>query len=901
MFGNINQLLSSAASYFGLQAEGERSKPPHLELSQQINKATGGAAMLSDCLFYDYFDQETGLFCNNDGSCGFWYELQPLVGSDEGLEKNLTLFFNDELPHDVHLQFLIIAGHDISDVIARWEKPRVHGGEGIEYITKYRKYFIENCARDFKSSADGRLARNFRTFISCCKFTGDKAEFTRFRLKLETKLKAEQLSPELLRADDLVWVGRDLLQMDINGKSAKVKYSQHNNLSVQLCPPLQETIINQESISHLSQNLESRIFYPKELPESFSLAEMVSLLGSGDKTVPARFVISYSVASNLGNRGTSRLVAQGYRSLHAAERDYTRHDLTAKAEAREWLEVLDIHKKGEKFLSESMMVMITALSSDIEIAQESLKSLWNRYDFKLAINKNLQLLSLIAILPMMQASIWKSLSFFKLTRNVLSGEVVAKLPLQGEWRGVPASGVLLMGRRGQLFNFNPFYRVGGGGNYNIAMMAPSGSGKSFLLQELATSMIGQNVSVFVMDIGASYKNICQRLSGEMIGFNQDNKLSLNPFSGLSNSGALYVKALELINAGQDHSKIAEITGLTFEQINALAIGRSGAGFEVKEQEAIEILEIKASNNSGQKSYFVTKDSIIYAKAMLSSMCGVSGDIRGEAIIERAISKAISIYGTALDITKLAATLEKLTDHQGKLIEDAAKFADSLYPFTSDGIHGRYFKSGNEASFKAPLTVFEFEEIKDDRPLLAVVLQVILMQITMQFLCGDRSKYFMLVVDEAWMIMDFAASFLERFARTVRKYGGSLIVCTQDITSFTKSPSHRAIIESSTWKLILQQKDDGIAAFAKEESYLPYLGLIRSIKKCSSNKFSEVLIDTNGVKVVGRLVTDPYSTALYSTEKEDYNYLLGLEKQGVSKHAAILALAKKYGKLPEEER
>jgi hypothetical protein len=200
-----------------------------------------------------------------------------------------------------------------------------------------------------------------------------------------------------------------------------------------------------------------------------------------------------------------------------------------------------------------------------------------------------------------------------------------------------------------------------------------------------------------------------------------------------------------------------------------------------------------------------------------------------------------------------------------------------------------------------LTLFELEEIKDDEPLLAVVLQIILMQITMQFLCGDRSRYFMLVVDEAWLIMDFAASFLERFARTVRKYGGSLVVCTQDLSSFSKGPSQRAILESSTWKLILQQKEEGITTFAKEEGYLPYLDLIRSVRKCSANRFSEILIDTNGAKVVGRLVTDPYSTALYSTEKDDFSFLINQEKAGKSKHEAILQLSKKYGLLAEDFR
>lgn len=901
---DFNKTLNQMASYCGLGIEGERRIDPSFALHKQINEITGGAIPLADLLSYEYFDEERELFFNRNGSVGFWYEINPLVGSDDSLEKNLTLFFNDELPDDTYLQFLIVAGHDISKIMDNWEDRRIFGGDKLGYITKYRKWFIEKCAKEFSNASDGRLARNYRTFISCSKFSNNSEKsislISSFKRKLENKLKTEKLVPQLMKAEDLIIVGRDLLQMDLIENASTSKYSKYNNLSDQICKKFQEVLVNPEGISHETTGLESRIFSPRELPESFSLAQMVALLGNGERVIPARFVISYSLASSIGASGTSRLVGQGTRSMHAAEMSYTRHDIAAREEAREWREVLDIHKKGERFLSESMLVMITAPKADIEVAEESLKSLWNANDWKLGINNNLQLLSLLAILPMSQAGFWKSLSFFKLTRNALSGEVVAKLPLQGEWRGVPVSGVLMMGRRGQLFNFNPFYRIGGGGNYNIAMMAPSGAGKSFLLEELATSMSAQDVAIFVMDIGGSYENICDSLGGEMVRFDKNNKLSLNPFATLSSSGAVYTKALSMIGSGATIEKIVQVTGLTKEKIQALGIGQSTASNEEKEVDGIEIFEIKGvSSDDNEKTYFVTKDSIIYAKVMLSSMCGVSGDIRGEAVIERAISEGIAIYGTELDITKLSKVLEELKDHRGNLVEGASKMADSLYPYTEQGIHGRYFKFGNEASFKEALTVFEFEEIKDDEPLLAVVLQIILMQITMQFLCGDRSRYFMLIVDEAWMIMDFAASFLERFARTVRKYGGSLVVCTQDLSSFNKGNSQKAILESCTWKLILQQKEEGITSFAKEEGYLPYLDLIRSIRKCSSNKFSEVLIDTNGAKVVGRLVTDPYSTALYSTEKDDFNFLMNEKKMGKSKHEAILNLSRKYGHLPED--
>jgi hypothetical protein len=50
--------------------------------------------------------------------------------------------------------------------------------------------------------------------------------------------------------------------------------------------------------------------------------------------------------------------------------------------------------------------------------------------------------------------------------------------------------------------------------------------------------------------------------------------------------------------------------------------------------------------SGKQKHFVTKDRIIYAKSMVSAMCGVSGDGRAEALIERAIMIGISEYGNS---------------------------------------------------------------------------------------------------------------------------------------------------------------------------------------------------------------------------------------------------------------
>lgn len=572
------------------------------------------------------------------------------------------------------------------------------------------------------------------------------------------------------------------------------------------------------------------------------------------------------------------------RAIHAAEQWYARHDINLKKEAVEWREVTARHKAGEKFLTENMTVLITAPKSHIDIAAETLKSLYNSRDWQLEINRNLQLPSLLSILPMQQAAYWSILRMFQLVKVVLSKEVVAKIPIHGEWKGASRSGVLLLGRRGQLFNWTPFYRVGGAGNFNVCVMAPAGGGKSVFLQELTTSMMCQGISVFILDIGGSYQNICELVDGVNIRFNARADMSLNPFAGLAGNGLKYAQAGEMLKAGKVFEEVCEETGLSEDQLTAYIEGLNKQGTEdEKEQNTIEILKIGKS--------FVTKDSIIYARSIVAAMCGVKGDAHMEALLDAAISEGIEKYGNELDVTKLVVILNNgTTGENGKVL------AETLYPFTEKGLHGRYFSSSKAANFKELITNFEFEEIKNDPVLLGVVLQVILMQITMQFLCGDRSRRFVLIVDEAWMILDFCASFLEAFARTVRKYGGALITCVQDLSSFHKGPSHKAILENSSWKAILKQSR--LEAFYNDDEFKGHVPLIESVTKEPSGKYSEILLQTSGLTVVGRLVLDPYSVALYSTESDDYNFLVRCKEAGISKDESVRELAKKYGELPD---
>jgi conjugal transfer ATP-binding protein TraC len=820
---NLKSIYAGIANACGL-AENVESE----NTSTIVDKILAGTFALDDYLSYRYFDEENNLFLSDGNICGFMLEISPIVGVDDSVHKNLSHFFNDELPEYSYLQFLLVASHDVEDILSHWQEARTNSSPLLDKITKRRAQFVRERAMSFGVS-DGRIARDYRIFVSFSQIidtkNNTKSGITSFRDSFINKLESLQLAPRTCDAIDLIRLVRTMLQMELSTNTS-ASYNPLELLSKQIVSPSVMQGIEDDRINHPSSGLVSRIYHIKELPLEFSLAETINLFGDSTRSsmgIPARFIISYSVSSNISKSGSAMITARGKKVIEASEKWYSNGNRDLKREAAEWQDINDrVTSNGERLLTEHWSLMITSTNASIDIVSQNLINLYNNNNFRLGISSNLQLPSLLSMLPMQQGLMWNILDKFKLTRLVLSKEVIARLPIHAEWKGVPKSGVLLHARRGQLFNFNPFYKISSG-NYNICIFAPSGGGKSVFLQELAVSLMAQNTRMFILDIGQSFANICTLLDGEIIQFGRNAPFSLNPF-------ASFYKGM----SPDDKDEFLKCT-----------------------------------------------------KGLLEVMCGVGDDARGSAELEKAIVAALLQNNYKLDISSFAEFLET---SESIILQ---KYGATLYPYTNEGLYGKYFSGTKQATFKRLITVFEFEEIKNDPKLLSIVLQILLMEVTNQFLTGDRQTPFMIIVDEAWMLLDFATSFFAAFVRTVRKYGGSLVICVQNFMDLHKTQEHRTILENSTWTILLKQDEKGLGAFKESEAFKEMIPLIKSIS-LSPNKYAEALLYTTGVTVIGKLVLDDYSKALFSTDPSDFNFLKNKTKEGISLDEAVEQLVSLKG-------
>ncbi len=150
---------------------------------------------------------------------------------------------------------------------------------------------------------------------------------------------------------------------------------------------------------------------------------------------------------------------------------------------------------------------------------------------------------------------------------------------------------------------------------------------------------------------------------------------------------------------------------------------------------------------------------------------------------------------------------------------------------------------------------------------------------------------MLIVDEAWMILDYCAKFLGDLARTIRKYGGSLVTCVQNYSDFQTTDERKNILANSTWTIIMQQKKDGIDAMSKYSVFDDILPLVKSVK-FKLGKYSELLIMADSLSVVGRLVLDKYSSKIYSTDSKDFAFLSDRVAEGKTMDEALEMLTYK---------
>ena len=371
-------------------------------------------------------------------------------------------------------------------------------------------------------------------------------------------------------------------------------------------------------------------------------------------------------------------------------------------------------------------------------------------------------------------------------------------------------------------------------NRNKFILGPSGSGKSFFTNHMVRSYYEQGTHVVLVDVGHSYKGLCQLVKGYYFTYEEKNPIRFNPFH---------------IGEGDvlDTEKKESIKTLL------LALWK-------KDNETFNRSEYVALSNALQLYYTPAPEG------------------------EKEVFKCFDTFYEFLQ-TDFVEVLKR--DEVKEKDFDVSNFLYVLRPYYKGGEFDYLLNATENLDLlQERFIVFELDNIKD-HPILFPVVTIIIMEVfisKMRKLKGIRK---MILIEEAWKAIarEGMAEYIKYLFKTVRKFFGEAIVVTQEVEDIISSPVvKQAIINNSDCKILLDQSKYQ----NKFDQIQELLGLtekekaqVLSINKANDpgKKYKEVFISLGGMlSKVYRVEVSAEEYLAYTTEETEKFKVMQLAEQ-----------------------
>lgn len=507
----------------------------------------------SDLLNHESFDPETGLFFN-EASYGFSFECPPLVGASEETTRVLLGLFKQSLPTNATIQVMLYASPQVLPLMKQWalmRKPdEEHTQEAIDRLghtprstNVYRRMARRRLDYLFKGRWGSLFpgqeyrVRDFRLFITVS-FPGhdpsqmDIRHAISARDGVEGTLKTAGVAARQLKPRDLITLLHEILNPDMESHVRELRHYDDGAL-------IKDQVIDRDTTYRIGaqgmtvNDVSVRSYTVQGYPQEMLLPYMGELIGDefqDTMQVPAPFILCSNIRIPDREALRSKVQMKTARAVQSADSQMARimPDLGAKAE--EWKYISDAVEKGVDLVEVSHSVVMFTDPKNANANENKLLSMWRSKGWNLTRDSFLQVQGLLSSLPFgYDKQMAADFNALRRTRKMTEWNAVNTFPVMGEWKGTGTPRMMLMGRRGQPLMFDVF-DVAQAGNMNASIVASSGSGKSFFLNEIATAYVGSGGRVWIIDVGRSYERTCELLGGQFIEFSEKAQVNINPFT-----------------------------------------------------------------------------------------------------------------------------------------------------------------------------------------------------------------------------------------------------------------------------------------------------------------------------------------------------------------------------------
>jgi conjugal transfer ATP-binding protein TraC len=532
---DLSALFARVAGWFG------ESQPSGFDKNQTLDSELSdllAQCPLSSLLPYETYDSEHDLFINKR-SLGFMLEVAPLTGATEATVQILGSLITDVLPITADLQCLFWASDKIGSVIDGFAQERSAAGEMFAWLAQKRAEFLKQGTLDSLTKSGSFILRDFRLFwvisIPLKEITADTQTLIRLREDFVSSLNSVNMASRSIPITNFISLLIDLLNPSTDPYASQQRWNEFDSLSLQLTDPeYQCQVYTDKLVMNRSgkKAWEIQSFSVRDFPETLGLwqtGENLGQLFNSALQIPCPFVMSFHVRAEDVEKSAAKAQMKFMNKDSTAKSPLAKFKPSIGKEHQDWKFVRDRLSQGDRLVKVFYQVILYTLPEQSHSAERKLRDLYRANGWKLRKESYLQLQSWLAVLPMMMTEgMFDDLKRLGRLRTMNALSAINIPPLLGEWKGSQRPSLFLPGRRGQIAIWNPFDNPEG--NYNVAIAATSGSGKSALTQEYIVALLGAGGRVWVIDVGRSYEKTCKLLGGEFIEFKSDHPISLNLFT-----------------------------------------------------------------------------------------------------------------------------------------------------------------------------------------------------------------------------------------------------------------------------------------------------------------------------------------------------------------------------------
>lgn len=488
------------------------------------------------------YSDEQHLFLMDDNSVGFGFECTPLYGADEKTQERMNGFLNQDYPAQTTVQFALFRSPDITAQTNYMLAMRDHYPHPVfsQVIQERTQFLLKHSHEKLVSSSsrgtyDNGFVQDLKLYVTV-KVPAKRnqpnfrelRELIELRTKVESSLQSIGLEPRTLTANAYIRAMSTILNWGDNASwsHATPQWEEDKPICEQVFDYDTDIGVDRDGLRLGKQHV--RLLSAKRLPEAMFFGDAINYAGDlmgTNQSLKENYLVTCNVFFPDTEKSKNHLERKRQFTVNQAYGPLLKFVPILADKKNSFDLMYESINEGFRPVRISYQIAVFAPTKDrADAAVITAQSAWRAQRFHLMHDRFVSLPMFISCLPLCtdRAAIRDSFRYKTMTAEHAS----VILPVFGEWKGTGTPHAALVSRNGQIMSLSLH---DSDTNMNLVIAAESGSGKSFLTNELIFSYLSEGAQVWVIDAGRSYEKLAELLGGDFVSFEETASIGLNPF------------------------------------------------------------------------------------------------------------------------------------------------------------------------------------------------------------------------------------------------------------------------------------------------------------------------------------------------------------------------------------